>query len=276
MEVLTNPSWQSVLAAVVLLVILRLVLGLGKSQWAKSISEVSESLAIAIFLVFLIIRPFVVQAYYIPSGSMRPTLLEQDRILVNKFIFRFREPRHGDVVVFKSPPSAEQDEKDFIKRVMGLPGDRIRVTPGYVMVNDVQWDHAELRAKLINFSSSGCLLDIRVKLNPNGAYVDGKQVTKQDIAIASGNPDAHVVIHPGSVYRNGKKLSESYTAEDPDQPYPISDKETFTVPKGEIFVMGDNRNHSSDSRVWGLLDRRRLEGEAMFIFWPFDRIRWLR
>ena len=276
MEVLTNPSWQFVVAAVVVLVILRLIFGRGNSPLTKQISEISESLAIAIFLVFLIIRPFVVQAYYIPSGSMRPTLLEQDRILVNKFIFRFREPTHGDVVVFRSPPSAQQDEKDFIKRVVGVPGDRIRVTPGYVLVDNVEWGHTELRAKLVDYSSAPCLLDVRVKLSPGAAYVDGKEVTKHDIAMAAGNPKAQVVIHPGAVYRNGERLSESYVAEDPDQPYPISDTDTFTVPKGRIFVMGDNRNHSSDSRVWGLLDRGRVEGEAMFIFWPFNRVRWVR
>jgi signal peptidase I len=276
MEVLTNPSWQYVVSAVVVLVILRLIFGRGKSSLAKQISEISESLAIAIFLVFLVIRPFAVQAYYIPSGSMRPTLLEQDRILVNKFIFRFREPKHGDIVVFKSPPRAQQDEKDFIKRVMGVPGDRIRVTPGYVLVDDIEWDHNELRAKLLDFSNASLLDDVRVKLAPNAAYVDGKEVTRQDIAMAAGHPNAHVTIHPGAVYRNGRKLSEDYTAEDPDQPYPISEEDTFTVPRGRIFVMGDNRNHSSDSRVWGLLDRNRVEGEAMFIFWPFNRIRWLR
>ena len=79
----------------------------------------------AMALVFFIIRPFIVQAFFIPSASMHPTLLEHDHILVNKFIYRFREPKLGDVVVFKSPPEANPDgqERDFIKRVVGIPGD---------------------------------------------------------------------------------------------------------------------------------------------------------
>lgn len=95
-----------------------------------AVLEFVDSALIAVLLVFLILRPFVIQAFFIPSGSMEPTLQANDRILVNKFIYYFREPKVGDIVVFDAPPSALQQDprkKDFIKRVVGVPGDRIAV-----------------------------------------------------------------------------------------------------------------------------------------------------
>ncbi len=92
-----------------------------------AILEFVDSGLVAVLLVFCILRPFVIQAFYIPSGSMESTLQINDRILVNKFIYYFREPRFGDIVVFRAPPSVSETKKDFIKRVIGLPGDRIAV-----------------------------------------------------------------------------------------------------------------------------------------------------
>ncbi|MCC6445075.1 MAG: signal peptidase I [Armatimonadetes bacterium] len=168
---------------------------------ADSTGEVLESALIAIVLVFLIIRPYVVQAFYIPSGSMHPTLLERDRILVNKFVYRFREPKRGDVVVFKAPSQASPDgrEKDFIKRVVGLPGDTLEV-------------------------------------------------------------------RDGATYINGKPLREPYIEEPPYYVYP-----PYQIPQGMLFVMGDNRNDSNDSHSWGPLERSRILGKALVVFWPFSR-----
>lgn len=270
MNGLANPSWQLVIAVVVVLAAVRLSLGRVKSSIAKQVAELAESLAIALFLVFLVIRPFVVQAYFIPSGSMRPTLLEGDRILVNKFIYHFREPRHDDIVVFKSPPSAGKEQADFIKRVVGLPGDKISARAGYLVVGDKTYDHMELHALFLGHSSSA-LPNVRVKLTREGVFVDERKLTNNEIASAAGRPGAKVIVHPGAIFRNGVQLNESYTAEDPDQPY-----STSTVAKGSLFVMGDNRNSSSDSRVWGLLDRNRIEGKALVTFWPLERIRCLR
>jgi signal peptidase I len=91
-----------------------------------------EPIIIAIVLA-LIIRTFVVQAFKIPTGSMRPTLIEGDRILVNKFIYRFTQPKRGDVIVFISP---EDKKKDFIKRLVGLPNEEIQIVNGAILVND--------------------------------------------------------------------------------------------------------------------------------------------
>ncbi len=100
-----------------------------------AILEIVDSLLVAVLLVFLILRPFVVQAFWIPSGSMEPTLQLNDRLLGNKFIYFFEEPKYGDIVVFVSPPQADPHRKDFIKRVVGLPGDRLSVWGGKLYRN---------------------------------------------------------------------------------------------------------------------------------------------
>ncbi len=92
-----------------------------------AVLEFIDSALIALLLVFCILRPFVVQAFFIPSGSMEPTLQLGDRILVNKFIYHFRQPEAGDIVVFRAPPVADHLDRDFIKRVVGTPGDRLAV-----------------------------------------------------------------------------------------------------------------------------------------------------
>ena len=96
------------------------------------VKEWVEPIVIAVILA-LIIRTFVVQAFKIPTGSMRTTLMEGDRILVNKFIYRFAQPRRGDVIVFISP---EDKKKDFIKRLVGLPNENIQILNGAIMVNN--------------------------------------------------------------------------------------------------------------------------------------------
>jgi signal peptidase I len=123
-----NP-WQ-IVGLIALVCLARLILA--RKTWTDKRSrattlEIIDSALIALLLVFCVLRPFVIQAYYIPSGSMHPTLIENDRILVNKFIFYFRDPRPGDIVVFDAPPQATKDKKDFIKRVVAAPGDRIMV-----------------------------------------------------------------------------------------------------------------------------------------------------
>lgn len=96
------------------------------------IKEWVEPVIIAVILA-LIIRTFIVQAFKIPTGSMRPTLIEGDRILVNKFIYKFKKPERGDVIVFLSP---EDKKKDFIKRLVGLPEENVKIAHGSILIND--------------------------------------------------------------------------------------------------------------------------------------------
>lgn len=156
-------------------------------------------LLVSFALVFGFVRPFVVEAFWIPSGSMIPTLEINDRVLVNKFIYRFTEPKPGDVVVFSS---VDDRNTDLIKRVVAVAGDRVSVRTGRL-------------------------------------FIDGKPQREP--------------------FTNKKFPDRSFSA-------------PTTVPKGHVFVMGDNRANSSDSRVFGPLPKKNIEGEAFLRFWPLDRI----
>lgn len=116
-----------------------------KSKTKSALREWVEAAVFAAFLAFCVIRPFIVQAFKIPTGSMRPTLIEGDLILVSKFIYGakvpfthlrlpgFRELKRGDVIVFIYP---EDNKKDFIKRLVGLPGDTVDIKSGTIYIND--------------------------------------------------------------------------------------------------------------------------------------------
>ena len=134
-EWLANMPIEYVLAIIIALFAIRLILKRFTSPAARSSAEMAESALMAVALVYLLIRPFIVQAFFIPSGSMRPTLEERDHILVNKFLYRFTAPKRGDIVVFKCPTEADPHEVDYIKRLVGLPGDVIEVKEGVVYRN---------------------------------------------------------------------------------------------------------------------------------------------
>jgi signal peptidase I len=178
--------------------------------------EYFESLVIAVIMA-LFVRTFVFQAFKIPSGSMEPNLLEGDHLIVNKMEFApaasalerailpGRPIQRGDIVVFKFP---KDPERDFIKRVIGLPGERL-----------------ELRQKRI--------------------YINDQPLEE---------PYAHVrPVEPGSA--PGADLRVNYG--------PV------TVPNGQYFMMGDNRDYSEDSRFWGFLPAGYVKGQALFIYFSF-------
>jgi len=127
-----DQPWK-IAALIGLLAFLRIIWGLWRQAPARTFMvELLDSGLIAFVLVFLLIRPFVVQAFYIPSASMEPTLLRQDRILVNKFIYHLTPPQRGDIIVFDAPPQAlhGDSKKDFVKRLIGLSGDVIQIRRG--------------------------------------------------------------------------------------------------------------------------------------------------
>ncbi len=188
--------------------------------------EYAEAIAIALILA-LFIRTFVVQAFKIPSGSMIPTLLIGDHILVNKFIYGVKNPITGkvwipvsdverrDIIVFKYPRNPDQD---FIKRVIGLPGDKIEIRDKKVFVN-------------------GSLFDVK-----NAIFTDPR-------------------VFPGSMT-------------------PRDNLGPFTVPEDSLFVMGDNRDNSHDSRFWKFVRKEAVKGKAFIIYWSWDKenfaVRWRR
>jgi signal peptidase I len=184
---------------------------------------------------------FVARTYYIPSASMVPTLQVHDVLLVDKFEYRFRQPARGDIVVFP-PPIPTPD--DFIKRVIGLPGDRFRVTKGVVYINDVALSEPYIAQPP----------DYDLEIRNYGIYVnDGFGMHALDPQQANVPPKS------------------AWTSPD-------------TIPPGCYIMMGDNRNDSEDSHVWGFSqfagnfatgpragEHAGFTGRAFLIFWPFDQ-----
>ena len=188
----------------------------------STVREYFESIVIAVILA-LFIRTFVVQAFKIPTGSMEQNLLIGDHLLVNKFAFGptmtalerailpVRTIKRGDVIVFKYP---EEPDRDFIKRVIGLPGESL-----------------EVREKKV--------------------YVNGKPLDE---------PYAHFLQPPG----RASELSEVTSIDVRERYGPV------TVPPGQYFMMGDNRDNSQDSRFWGFLARDLVKGQAVVLYWSYE------
>ncbi len=235
----------------------------------RAIGDLFESLIIAVALVFLILRPFVVQSFFIPSGSMRPTLWEGDHILVNKLAYRFGSPARGDVLVFRAPKEAAPDEKEFIKRLVGLPGDTIEVREGFVAVGNTIFTRNEIRAALGEVASVEEIARqenaLPLRLTTDAIYLGERRILPADFARLVGKPLFPVEIQPGRVLRNGHMLMEYYVAEDAQ--YHMA---PIHVSPGHFFVMGDNRNQSHDSHVWGMLPQNRVIGRAECVFWPLS------
>lgn len=202
-----------------------------------------------VILVVFFVRSFIVEPFKIPSGSMMPTLLAGDYILVNKFTYGLRvpilnntflevnHPNRGDVFVFHFPP---QPSIDYIKRVVGLPGDKIRYQDKKLTIN----------GQLLAVENLGDYNYMLPGLNNMTAIRYKEQLGKvqHDILIhdVTGNYDADAI---------GAKLAND---------------EEVTVPAGHYLAMGDNRDNSSDSRVWGFVPERNLVGKAFFIWMNFD------
>ncbi|NWG02794.1 MAG: signal peptidase I [Syntrophaceae bacterium] len=198
-------------------------------QKKKFVKEYLEPIVIAI-LIALFIRTFVVQAFKIPSGSMEPTLLVGDYLLVNKFIygiripyirtklFQFKKPQRGDIIVFIYP---KDPTKDFIKRVIGTEGEKVQIFRGQIYINDKfmddPWGHFQTNQQLGYFP-----------------------------------------------------MMENYG--------PV------VVPRDALFVLGDNRDNSQDSRFWGYVDLNAVLGKALIIYFSwnsngqnlFEDVRWSR
>ena len=169
------------------------------TRLGEEIKDWVISILIAVVLAFFI-RYFIVELYMVEGPSMRPTLVNGERLVVNKFVYRFKEPEKGEVLIFKYP---KDPSRDFIKRVIAVAGDTIEIKDSRVFVN-------------------------------------------------------------------GQLLTEPYILERTRSSYPLS-----TVPHGTIFVMGDNRNNSEDSRFpdVGFVPLNMIKGKAMMIFWPLDHLK---
>ncbi len=191
-----------------------------ETQKKSTFREYYEALLIAVIFVNFA-RIFVFQAFKIPTGSMEDNLKVGDHIVVNKFIYGpvsppwekllpLRQIRQGDIIVFRYPL---QPDTDFVKRVIGMPGDTL-----------------EIRNKVVSI---------------NGKALDEPYVIHEDNQVFPAQP----------------ALPEPYRSRDQFGPY--------TVPPGQYFAMGDNRDRSSDSRYWGTVPRPMIKGRAFMVYWSF-------
>lgn len=194
--------------------------------------------------IALILRSFVIEAYKIPSGSMIPTLLVGDHLFVNKFIyglkipftfikfFDFRKPKRGEIVIFTRP----EEGKDFIKRVIGIEGDTVEIRGHDVYVNGelLKKEYVDEYEYPERDEFSGEYRKVRAK-----RYLETIDGIKHYIIL---RPDSPLMGFGDGVYKVGK---DSY------------------------FVMGDNRDNSSDSRFFGTINFKQIKGRAMFIWWSW-------
>jgi signal peptidase I len=212
---------------------------LDKAGREPSLVEMSRSF-FPIILIVLVVRSFIVEPFRIPSGSMMPTLLIGDFILVNKFAYGVRlpvlnsriintgHPQRGDVTVFRYP---ENPKIDFIKRIVGVPG-----------------DHIAYRNKVL--------------------YINGEQAPQQYL-------ESYVGAGSGNVMTGSRHLHENLIGVEhdilvmPGRNNFGADFETV-VPQGQYFAMGDNRDNSRDSRFWGFLPEENLVGKAFLIWMNWD------
>ena len=202
-----------------------------------------------VLLAVLVLRGFIVEPFRIPSGSMMPTLLVGDFILVNKFSYGLRlpvihnkitsgdKPKHGDVVVFRYP---QDESQDYIKRVIGLPGDQVSYYNRKLSINGealkYEIDHVYQGLGDLNRMqpASGC---------------DRAKASCQVFVESNDGVDYSVMTNPGTAYGiNGEVV----------------------VPEGHYFVMGDNRDHSNDSRIWGYVPEENLVGKAFMVWMHWD------
>lgn len=232
-----------------------------KTKKKSTAREYLEALLIAALIAFTI-RAFVFEAFKIPSGSMIPTLSVGDHIFVNKFTYGLRipftkihiwereGPERGEVVVFIYPVD---NDKDFIKRVMGVPGDKIRLEGTDVFVNGEKLVHRPLEARPDPANKRELIIE-------NGV--------KKEIPYERGWEDFEFV----------EEVTNGYPHIVQYEKFGVREPLEFTVPEGHYFMMGDNRDNSADSREWGFVPYENIKGRAMFVWLSLDRdqggIRW--
>lgn len=180
----------------------------------------------------LLIRTYIVQAFKIPTGSLKPTILSGDNILINKLAYLASEPNPGDLIVF---PGSEDPSKIFLKRTIGVDGDKIEIKNGVLLVNDNQ-----------------------VQLKKLGTYKDDSTENAEEYLESLGKTSYHIL--------DENNFNDNFG--------PV------TVPENSLFVLGDNRDNSMDSRHWGFIDKKTVKGKAVMIYWSLDqnnsKVRWDR
>jgi signal peptidase I len=221
----------------------------GGPRFAAFLQEVCDALIYAGIVVFLLIRPYVIQTFKIPSESMVPTLLVGDLLIVNKAVYRYSDPQAGDIVVFKPPQIAKepgQGDVDFVKRLIGTPGQIIEIRD-----KQLYRDGVPVKEEYLN-------RDLPV------------QFQAEDFKLVRYNGEVIPIVRDDE----GRTLHRSIN----DTVVPPSDREmvwnldAVPIPKDHYLMIGDNRDGSFDGRFWGLIERDAIVGKAWVRFWPPNRM----
>lgn len=211
-----------------------------------------------VVLFVFVLRAFVFEPFRIPSDSMVPTLEDGDLILVKKYAYGLRlplvytkvlgsaTPQRGDVVVFRYPPNPQQD---YIKRVVGLPGDRVEYTADKrLLVNDVEVQRRSIERYY--YEKRGQFLP---------QYMEKLGQEEHRLSVAA---QMSMLLEPDFAHTDPQACS-----------YAVDHRSLkCTVPEGKYFVMGDNRDNSQDSRIWGFVPAENIKGHAFFIWMNFGNI----
>jgi len=213
-----------------------------KNGWWHSFFDTWGPISLTVFL-YIGIRHFIAEARYIPSGSMLPGLKVNDRLIVEKLSLRKRAPFRGEIVVFNSPYSF--DKKLIADRTNQLPS---RFKCALITFPLISW--------IPTLSDRAC-----------DAYI------KRIVAVGG---DRLLINGKGEIILNGRSIKEPYVEYfcTSKPKFNLCRKMTSTVPKGHVFVLGDNRANSWDSRFWpggGFLPQKEIIGKASWRFWPIDR-----
>ncbi|WP_373099029.1 MULTISPECIES: signal peptidase I [Pasteurellaceae] len=248
-----------------------------KSQ-IEPISEGAEFLAslFPVLAFVLILRSFLFEPFQIPSGSMEPTLRVGDFLLVEKYAYGIKDPvlqntiietgkpQRGDIIVFKAPP---EPNVDYIKRIVGIPGDRIQY-------NEVD------RHITLTYGKDGkeCTADC---ISKEFDYSTPQEDTDFNIIVGQDNAGLPIYsnLHPLKLTESGDVTHQiHWDPQPPNATYMYRDYDSqqnyiteWVVPEGEYFVMGDNRNHSADSRFWGFVPEKNIVGKASYIWLSLDK-----
>lgn len=241
----------------------------GTYKFASFVNEMADALVYAGILVFLLVRPFAIQTFTIPSGSMIPTLLIGDTIVADKWTYRVSDPKRGDIIVFR-PPVEGRDPRmpnaDYIKRCVGIPGDIIEFRDGDLYRNGQKVEESfAARTKQVGSSVNDLEVVPRDQWDERTSIPDFKLVNQNGKFIP--------VLYTGNFANFTVYTAPAYQVTTDEEQQALLKSPPVAVPPGYYLMVGDNRNGSYDSRSWGLVPRDAIVGRSWVLWLPINRAR---